>query len=825
MILKPYQEMVVKNIDRFFETLADKQKSYINLPDEFKEQIDYLSFAYGKGTGYEQFQDRPKNGKGNLYPRVCLKLPTGGGKTLVAIETIRSYQNLLAKRRTGLVVWITHREQIYRQTIENMQNKSHVYRQLLDQTSGNKTLILEKGQPIRRQDVEENLVVLMLMIQSAGKDTNKIFEDSGGYTDFFPSDNRYDLHAELIQKIPNLDHTAPDLYSHALVKSSLGNVIRTLDPLLIVDELHTMFTDKARGTIDSLNPTAVIGLSATPKPLMNILVSVTGQQLNEAGMIKLDLHLIAPQHNADWQSMLAGIKDRRDQLEIVARDYEKNTGSYIRPIALIQVERTGKEQRGQGFVHSEDARDGLVELGVPKHEIAVKSSTLDEIREEKLLSRDSEIRYIITKEALKEGWDCSFAYVLGVIPNSHTNTGMTQLVGRILRQPYARKTGIKDLDESYVYFANGQTQEVLNQVQKGFSDEGLSDVAPGVKVEIDKTVVGNQLKTIKIKDEYTSGHYHSLFLPVWLIKVANNYRPLSYEIDIKSQLDWLGFDIDSWITNNQGSLTSNQLGTEIIIGIDNRAQTHQTEATTTTNFDVHYLTRRITDIVENAFVANHLARRLIDKLLNVADQTVLNKNAGYIASLLVVDVDQERRRQERAIFDELLKSGKLKLVVSDQTFGYKLPEHDQVANQFNSRYVRNLYEDVEVGTLNSLEQKVIEILDNNKNVLWWTRNKTGRGWYAIQAWQKGKIKPDFVVAKKTEGGELEYVYIVESKGEQLMGNLDTVYKESVLDLMTSLRGQVATSQNQMTSFHLNDQFEFELVPQGEEERRLRTRLG
>jgi type III restriction enzyme len=176
-MLKRYQIQVVKDIEEFFEHL-DKSKAATD---------DYVSSAFGTHPKYRQYPDRPITGQGVLYPRVCIKMPTGGGKTLIAIETIRAYQNLFAKRKTGLVVWITHRDQIYRQTIENLQNKNHVYRQFLDQASGNRTLILEKGQAIRRQDVEENLVVLMLMIQAArNKEVNKMFEDSGGYTDFFP---------------------------------------------------------------------------------------------------------------------------------------------------------------------------------------------------------------------------------------------------------------------------------------------------------------------------------------------------------------------------------------------------------------------------------------------------------------------------------------------------------------------------------------------------------------------------------------------------------------------------------------------------------------
>jgi hypothetical protein len=137
-MLKNYQQRVVTDIETFFNDLDVARQKFAASPDLQAVLGSPINVAFsGK---YDHFQDRPKTGADGLYPRVCIKMPTGGGKTLVAVEAIRSYQNLLAKKRTGLVVWITHRDQIYRQTIENLQNKSHPYRQLLDQSSGNRTL-------------------------------------------------------------------------------------------------------------------------------------------------------------------------------------------------------------------------------------------------------------------------------------------------------------------------------------------------------------------------------------------------------------------------------------------------------------------------------------------------------------------------------------------------------------------------------------------------------------------------------------------------------------------------------------------------------------
>ena len=53
--------------------------------------------------------------------------------------------------------------------------------------------------------------------------------------------------------------------------------------------------------------------------------------------------------------------------------------------------------------------------------VAIKTSEKDELKEVDdvggLLSRNAVTRYIITKQALQEGWDCPFAYVLAVLTN------------------------------------------------------------------------------------------------------------------------------------------------------------------------------------------------------------------------------------------------------------------------------------------------------------------------------------------------------------------------------------------------------------------------
>src|SRR5260370_5746104 len=216
----------------------------------------------------------------------------------------------------------------------------------------------------------------------------------------------------------------------------------------------------------------VVDLSATPPKESNKLVEISGTELHQEEMIKVELQVVN-KASTDWRDTIRAAMEGREDLEQKARNYEANTNVYIRAMCLVQVERTGKEQRDGKLIHSEDVREYLIGQGVPKDAIAVKSEELDELKDFDdiggLLVRDCPIRYIITKHALQEGWDCSFAYVLAILTNPHSKTALTQLLGRILRQPYARKTHVPALDESYVYCYH--RTKLIEEIRKGFDRE------------------------------------------------------------------------------------------------------------------------------------------------------------------------------------------------------------------------------------------------------------------------------------------------------------------------------------------------------------------
>jgi type III restriction enzyme len=823
MIFKKYQKKVASEISRYFKKAVELRDKLADVED-----VDWVHSSFS-AVGLQQIPDSPQNGLGELFPRFTIKVPTGGGKTLLAVDTIRQYQELFVKRRYGLVVWVVPSEIIYSQTVEYLRDKSHPYRQMLDQASGGNTIIVEKGQEIRKEDVEGNLVVLMLMIQSVSRATTKeslkVFMDSGSYDSFFPEDNRYDLHKRLLEQVPNLDVFQGVDSLTPQVKTSLGNVVRMTNSLMIIDEIHRTFTPTAKSTINSLNPEMVVGFSATPKMSeMNILISISGQELKEEEMIKLDLNIKAPTQHEDWQTMIKEIKDWREELEKEAESFSKSVGDYIRPIALIQVERTGKEQRGKGYVHSEDCRDYLVEIGVPDSEIAIKTSSKNDIEDVDILSKDCPIRYIITRDALKEGWDCPFAYVLGIIPNVNSNTGVTQLVGRILRQPYGKKTKVQRLDESYVFYTKGQTQKILTHIKNGFSNEGLGDLVKS-SVKADTDDLNQPIKSVKIRKSFKEKYVESLYLPVWLVsETSKTYRPFNYSIDIRPHIDFRYLELKSLVDGL--TLSDSQLSRTLIKGDLEQGEleweTEREVMDVHVDFDIAYLTRRLTDIVDNAFVSRAIALELYKKLKKRMKDNDLNENAGYIVSEIVKQFQQYKNDREEEVFNEIIGKKKLVLAVSDEEIGYRIPETETMKTPpFANTYKYYLYEDFDITSVNGLEADVASLLDKQKNIVWWMRNKVTPGWYAIQGWREGKVRPDFVAAKKNAKGGLDLIYVIESKGEHLKGNEDTQYKQKLLSFMNDVQVKKVKS-TKLVSQDLNDSFVFELVEQDKYENRINT---
>lgn len=805
---KEYQVRALQRIGTYLQLLYDWKLKTDQVAADIGP-IDFPGKAWGKVEGLYRAYSPRRDGLGRYLPCFCLKIPTGGGKTFLAVKTIDLVNTNYLKRRTGLILWVVPTTQIYNQTIKSLRDRDHPYRQHLDIASGGRTVIRERGEHFTPQDIRESLVVLMLMLPAANRKTKeqlRLFRDSGGFADFFPAEDDAQASAELIEQIPNLDtFESQNAFWGRQIKTSLGNTLRLLNPILILDEGQKAYSRMAQDTLNGFNPSIIVELSATPPAASNVLVDVSGIELNREDMIKFDMHVIN-KASLDWKDTLLDSHKKLEELKIKARDYEGQTGNHIRPICLIQVERTGAAQRGHGKIHSEDVREHLIKvIGVPAEEVAVKTSEKDELKEVDdiggLMSKDCRIRYIITKQALQEGWDCAFAYVLSILTNPGSKTALTQLVGRILRQPFARKTGMKELDESYVYCFQQRGKELLDEIKQGFQGEGLGDLVGRVAVEDEGAGLRQDERVCEIREKFKAAA-KQVILPVFVTKDGAGWRKVSYEMDIASRIRWDNADLGPMYDLTLSMIEEKDIEQVASISEDTSKVLELKETaslrTGVLRLDPVFVARHLLDIVPNPWVAHEFGQTVLTKLLGRYDKAAVVNNFVFIIEELRKHLTIEKDRLSEMVFRDMLSGDTLRFLVIANDLGWRFPKKRNgrspwLAKQSNAPLERSLFDPVP-DDLNDMEKAVAWYLDDQDRLLFWFRNVPKQDYY-VQGWRRGKVYADFIFTDVDEtGSDFNRVFVVETKGVHLKGFEDTGYKRALFDTCNELAKETTLSQ-------------------------------
>lgn len=838
MELKDYQKTALERVGKYL-AFVRKETDVGNIRHASEDAWRELALEFNLGR-----YDEKENGLGRDVPNFVLKIPTGGGKTFLAVKTIDIVNEVFRKKRTGLVLWVVPTTSIFRQTVKALKDRNHPYRQHLDLASGGRTLILEKYQGridrFMPLDVEENLVVYVLMLQSAArkelvqKDL-RIFADSGGFADFFPPDDRLDQHEKLLEQYSNLEtfNEAGGIWKRQ-IKTSLGNALRLLNPVVILDESQKAYSETAQRTILGFNPSIVVELSATPLQGSNVLVDIKGRELNDEEMIKLDLH-ITNKGSLDWKDTLWVSVRKQEELERAAQKYEQNSGVYIRPICLIRVERVGSEQRGRGFIHADDVRDELIRKGIPPEYIAIKTSEKDELKDVDdiggLMSRDCLVRYIITKQALQEGWDCPFAYILAVLDKMHSRMALTQLVGRILRQPFATKTGTQLLDESYVYVYRQEASDLLEGIKNGFEHEGLGDLRTHIAPEEGLSGYRKdfEIKEFKIRKRFEKVA-RQIILPFFVIQDGDGWRTVNYEIDILSRIPFGKIDLSKIYSL---SLIGREVkDDEYVAHLSEDVQKVIEKKKVASKesggvvVDEIFMAQQLNDVISNPWVAYEFSKKILNELVEKYDLKAVAQNFLFIIEESKRIMGEQRDQIAKEEFLRLVRAGEIRFVVVGKDFGFamprKIPAHSGIEilrRRDGAPIQRSLFEMVPLEQFNEPEKQVACFLDDQSRLYFWYRNRS-RTDYGIQAWRKDRIYPDFIftVTEEEKKDVVEKIYIVETKGIQLAGSPDTKYKESVFELCNELVKKARAEEIPLV--FKEKPIDYEVIYQPEWERRL-----
>ena len=444
MEMKGYQKAVISDLTHYLELLNETQ--------------NYM-------TAFEQFW-REKSAPGlGLYrnviagvPNLCIKVPTGGGKTFIACNAIRPVFDALPVTKTKAVVWLVPSEAILTQTAKALKDTSHPYRQKIDVDFGGRVEVYTKqellnGQNFNPTAVTEQLSIMVLSYDSfrtSRKDGRKAFQENSNLAEF----------PKVLGK--------PDSPIEGADETALFQIINQLNPLVIVDESHHARSDLSREMLANFNPCFVLDLTATPRKDSNIISYVDAVQLKTEHMVKLPVIV----YNRDSQSeVLIDAIDLRNKLEEIASAEYAKTGKYIRPIALFQAQPKGKEDA----TTFEKLRDKLVDAGIPAEQIAIRTADVNELKNVELMSLSCPIRYIITVNALKEGWDCPFAYILASLANKTSQVDVEQILGRILRLPHTSQHTQSALNMSYVLTSSNDFNNTVAHIVKGLNSAGFSD--------------------------------------------------------------------------------------------------------------------------------------------------------------------------------------------------------------------------------------------------------------------------------------------------------------------------------------------------------------
>jgi len=450
MELKPYQQSVLSSLEDYLQYL----QQYKGIATAFNQYWEDKIGPYNPldGTGMKPYQDTVP---GAVH--LCVKVPTAGGKTFIACNALHTIFSAYDINRPKAVVWLVPWSNLLDQTVNTLTNPQHPYRQRLNTLFNGRVEVYQKKDLLQGNNFNPTAVAGQLSIfvlsfaslRARNKEDRKIFQENGQLAAFT------DAAGIAPNVLKDTDETA------------LINIIRALHPVVIVDESHNAESPLSTDMLQSLSPSFILDLTATPGAKSNIVAFASALELKKEHMVKLPV--IVYNHH-DKNEVVSSALHLQAKLEALARQEQAEGGKYIRPIVLFQAQpKTGEE--ATTFTK---LKEQLISLGIPEAYIKIKTAQIDELKGINLMSPDCEVRYIITINALKEGWDCPFAYILASLADKSSETDVTQILGRVLRQPYVMEHKNYQLNLSYVLTASAKFSATLQNIVEGLQAAGFS---------------------------------------------------------------------------------------------------------------------------------------------------------------------------------------------------------------------------------------------------------------------------------------------------------------------------------------------------------------
>lgn len=482
MELKQYQREVIADLELFIERLEK----------DGRLDMAFNNFWGDKGVSLASLDHaylRPYDNSVTSVPHVTVKVPTAGGKTFIACNALRTIFEKLPADKPKVVAWFVPSDTILKQTFKNLNDPSHPYRQKIDSHFGNAVRVVDKeaalfGHGISPTEIREQLTIFVLSVQSFAannKDGRRVYRENENLAEYAKF---YDT---MTKRVDGSDETG------------LIQVLSYLNPVVIIDESHNFEADLRVDMLKAINPCFILDLTATPRKKSNIISFVDAMKLKRANMVKLPV--IVYNHRSTSDVITSAINLQRS-LEQKAIALEAEGGRYIRPIVLFQAQPKIADDN----ITFDKIKKQLIDIGIPEEQIKIKTANKDEIKNTDLMSNDCPVRYVITVNALKEGWDCPFAYILASLANKLSRVDVEQILGRVLRLPYTTKHRDDLLNLSYVFTSSADFRSTIENIIDSLNRAGFSKkdyrVAEAVPAEA-QPLPGNQIGLFENPEEPT----------------------------------------------------------------------------------------------------------------------------------------------------------------------------------------------------------------------------------------------------------------------------------------------------------------------------------
>ena len=765
--LKEYQQ-------RTLETLTEYYQNCLRLQNVNTAFYDLTQRPYAALDGLRGM------------PYICLRLPTGGGKTFVACHAVSITASELLKTESPIVLWLVPSNAIRDQTLKALKDPDHPYRDAF-RSAGHNVEIRTIGDALHLQPHILNtkttiIVSTMQAFRVEDTEGRKVYEDSGALMGHFThlSDNA----------LSEIEHdNGKPIYS-------LANLLCVKRPLVIVDEAHNARTPLSFETLARFKPSAIIEFTATPameENRSNVLYTVSAAELQAEDMIKMPIKL---ETDPDWNQLLTAAIAQRDELEVDAEKEREETGEYIRPVMLIQAQPRRKDQETLTVEVVEKCL--IEEHRIPEDQIARATGEDRGLDNVDINDPECQIRYVITVQALREGWDCPFAYVLCSVAEMRSSTAVEQILGRVMRLPKAKRKKQKSLNSAYAFVASQNFYKTASAladglVQNGFDKQAAADlICPPDEQQTELPVFGGRAQP----DSEPAPAARGEVFKVPKLMVQGEQGHLEFEKSRFLEVPWQLSECDAELSEDEfpSEFSTGERG-EIGLSEEGKVemrflgQLHQqmTLLAPDKGWDAARLADWLDRTIKHLDILQRESLPFLQRLVNYLIEErnipieVLIRNKYALKDAAAAKIDSHRQNVHQAAYQNfLLPEFATPVVVSpDHCFsfdphGYPYNTRYEGAYRFQKHYYRD------IGDLKSdgEEFECAQFIDMLPQVKCWVRNLERKPLHSF--WLQtstDKFYPDFVCLL-TDGRYL----VVESKGIHLWSADDAREKREIGEL-------------------------------------------